>query len=169
MEDASKAYFPSWLELATTPYGSSLDTAKMFWPVALPRKSHFKAAAKMRAVKPENDSLQSICSDSGEGSTVLEKSTEASTSSGKIVVGADVDMSVTYTRVVTATVLGILAARLREGSLQFFIDPLWKALTSLSGVQRQVHNLKQVFSIDLHFLYISPSICQFFENDFFFS
>ncbi|XP_075109264.1 TATA-binding protein-associated factor BTAF1 isoform X1 [Nicotiana tabacum] len=141
LEDASKAYFPSWLELATTPYGSSLDTAKMFWPVALPRKSHFKAAAKMRAVKPENDSLQSICSDSGEGSTVLEKNTEASTSSGKIVVGADVDMSVTYTRVVTATVLGILAARLREGSLQFFIDPLWKALTSLSGVQRQVASM----------------------------
>ncbi|KAK6782737.1 hypothetical protein RDI58_020533 [Solanum bulbocastanum] len=141
LEDASKAYFPSWLELATTPYGSSLDTAKMFWPVALPRKSHFKAAAKMRAVKPENDSLKSICSDSGEGTTVLEKSGEASVSSGKIVVGADVDISVTYTRVVTATVLGILASRLREGYLQFFIDPLWKALTSLSGVQRQVASM----------------------------
>lgn len=144
LEDASKAYFPSWLELATTPYGSSLDTAKMFWPVALPRKSHFKAAAKMRAVKPGNDSLKSICSDSGEATTLLEKSGDTSTSSGKIVVGADVDMSVTYTRVVTATVLGILASRLRESSLQFFIDPLWKALTSLSGVQRQVHNLRSV-------------------------
>ncbi|CAN4076462.1 unnamed protein product [Withania somnifera] len=141
LEAASKAYFPSWLELATTPYGSSLDTAKMFCPVALPRKSHFKAAAKMRAVKPEKNSLKSICSDPGEGITMLEKNGEASTSSGKIVVGADIDMSVTYTRVVTATVLGVLASRLREGSLQFFIDPLWKALTSLSGVQRQVASM----------------------------
>ncbi|KAI7989204.1 Protein NETWORKED 1A [Camellia lanceoleosa] len=55
-ESAAKFYISYWLELATTPYGSPLDATKMFWPVALPRKSHFKAAAKMRALKLESDS-----------------------------------------------------------------------------------------------------------------
>ena len=56
----------------------------------------------------------------------------------KIVVGAEVDTSVTHTRVVTSTTLGIFASKLPEGSLKYVIDPLWSSLTSLSGVQRQV-------------------------------
>ncbi|GMP38425.1 hypothetical protein CsSME_00009673 [Camellia sinensis var. sinensis] len=51
LEAAAKLYISYWLELATTPYGSSLDATKMFWPIALPCKSHFKAVAKMRALK----------------------------------------------------------------------------------------------------------------------
>ncbi|KAL3498161.1 hypothetical protein ACH5RR_040893 [Cinchona calisaya] len=131
-------YFSSWIELATTPYGSPLDATKMFWPVALPRKSHFKAAAKMRAVKVDTDSYKNTV-DVGEGGSSQDKIGDSSSSSpAKIVVGADEDMSVTHTRVVTATALGILASKLHKTSLAFVIDPLWKALTSLFGVQRQV-------------------------------
>ncbi|KAF3558776.1 hypothetical protein F2Q69_00015323 [Brassica cretica] len=65
----------------------TLDATKMFWPVAPPRKSHFKAAAKMKAV--------------------LEKHKDASARSTKIIVGSDMEMSVTRTRVVTASALAI--------------------------------------------------------------
>ena len=51
LEAAAKLYISYWLELATAPYGSPLDATKMFWLVALPCKSHFKAVAKMRALK----------------------------------------------------------------------------------------------------------------------
>ncbi|CAK9182005.1 unnamed protein product [Ilex paraguariensis] len=141
LEGAAKSYFSSWIELATTPYGSLLDVTKMFWPAALPRKSHFKAAAKMRAVKLENDSCRSITLDFSVGTVAQEKTGDASTSPVKIIVGADVDISVMHTRAVTATALGILASRLREVSLQYIVDPLWKALNSLSGVQRQVASM----------------------------
>ena len=54
LEAAAKLYISYRLELVTTPYGSALDATKIFWPVALPCKSHFKAAAKMRALKVVN-------------------------------------------------------------------------------------------------------------------
>lgn len=138
LTDAAKAYFSFWIELSTTPYGSPLDTTKMFWPVALPRKSHFKAAAKMRAVKPEGDPYKNICFGSAEGTSLQEKNGDTSTHIGKIIVGGDVDISVTQTRVVTATALGVLASKLDDSSLQYVVDPLWNALASFSGVQRQV-------------------------------
>lgn len=132
-------YFLSWIELATTPFGSPLDGTKMFWPVALPRKSHFRAAAKMRAVKLENDSFKNTVVDVPESATSQGKIGDASSMTpAKIVVGTDEDISVTRTRVVTATALGILASKLHETSVEFVIDPLWKAVTSISGVQRQV-------------------------------
>ncbi|KAK4389078.1 TATA-binding protein-associated factor BTAF1, partial [Sesamum angolense] len=106
-----KLYFSSWIELATTPYGSSLDATKMFWPVALPRKSHFKAAAKMKAVKLENENYKNKALESVE-SMLAEQNGDASANSMKIVVGADLDISVTYTRVVTATALGVMASKL---------------------------------------------------------
>ncbi|CBI40030.3 unnamed protein product, partial [Vitis vinifera] len=105
LEDAARSYISSWIELATTPYGSPLDSTKMFWPVALPRKK---------------------------------RNGDSSANSVKIIVGADLEKSVTHTRVVTAAALGIFASKLHEGPIQYVIDPLWKALTSLSGVQRQV-------------------------------
>lgn len=128
----------SWIELATTPYGSALDATKMFWPVAPPRKSHFRAAAKMKAVKLENESCGNVVFDAVKATVPEERNGDASTNSVKIIVGSDVEMSVTNTRVVTALALGIFASRLREGSVQFIVDPLWTALASLSGVQRQV-------------------------------
>ncbi|XP_027098373.1 TATA-binding protein-associated factor BTAF1 isoform X1 [Coffea arabica] len=132
-------YFSSWIELATTPYGSPLDATKMFWPVALPRKSHFRAAAKMRAVRLENDSYKNTRLDVPDSAISQDKVGDPSFSSpAKIVVGADEDISVTHTRVVTATALGILASKLHVTTLGFVIDPLWKALNSKSGVQRQV-------------------------------
>ncbi|GER39629.1 TATA-binding protein-associated factor, partial [Striga asiatica] len=136
LENAAKLYFSSWIELATTPYGSPLDATKMFWPVALPRKSHFKAAAKMKGVGEHqtNNVLEFGWSMSGENG-------DASTNSTKIIVGADLDISVTYTRVITSSALGILASKLNGSSLQCVIDPLWKGLTSFSGVQRQASGL----------------------------
>ncbi|KAL5770167.1 hypothetical protein ACOSP7_014321 [Xanthoceras sorbifolium] len=141
LEAAASSFMSSWIELATTPYGSVLDTTKMFWPVAPPRKSHFKAAAKMRAVMLENESSGNIGLDYMKGALQQERNGDASTSSVKIIVGADVEMSVTNTRVVTASALGIFASKLQEGSIQYVIDPLWNALTSLSGIQRQVASM----------------------------
>uniref|UniRef100_A0A5B7A9A6 Putative TATA-binding protein-associated factor BTAF1 isoform X2 n=1 Tax=Davidia involucrata TaxID=16924 RepID=A0A5B7A9A6_DAVIN len=141
LEAAANSYISYWIELAATPYGSPLDATKMFWPVALPRKSHFRAAAKMRAVKLENDSCKNIGLDYAKGTPVQERCADSSTNSIKIIVGADTEMSVTHTRVVTATALGILASKLHEESMQYVVNPLWKALTSLSGVQRQVASM----------------------------
>ena len=141
LEDAAKLYISSWIELATTPYGSPLDATQMFWPVALPRKSHFRAAAKMRAVKLENDSCRNFGLDFTKESSLQERNGDSSTNSIKIIVGADLEKSVTHTRVVTAAALGIFASKLHEGPIQYVIDPLWKALTSSSGVQRQVAHI----------------------------
>ncbi|KAK3004171.1 hypothetical protein RJ639_019909 [Escallonia herrerae] len=141
LEAAAKSYISSWVELAATPYGSPLDAAKMFWPVALPRKSHFKAAAKMRAVKLESDPGRNVAFDFAVGTTTLQEKIGDPISPVKIIVGADLEMSVTHTRVVTATALGVLASRLQKVSVQHVVDPLWKALTSLSGVQRQVASI----------------------------
>lgn len=140
METAARSYMSSWIELATTPYGSALDSLKMFWPIALPRKSHFRAAAKMRAVKLENESCRNISLETGCGSIPQERIGETPTNSVKIIVGSDMEMSVTHTRVVTATALGIFASKLQQESLQYVIDPLWNALSSYSGVQRQVQS-----------------------------
>ncbi|XP_050224849.1 TATA-binding protein-associated factor BTAF1 isoform X2 [Mercurialis annua] len=140
LEAAAVSYLNSWIELATTPYGSPLDSAKMFWPVAPPRKSHFRAAAKMRAVKLENESWRNSTLDYGQESVSQERNGDPS-STVKYFVGADVEMSVANTRVITASALGIFASKLREGSFHHVIDPLWNALTSLSGVQRQVASM----------------------------
>ncbi|XP_048226169.1 TATA-binding protein-associated factor BTAF1 [Ricinus communis] len=140
LEAAANSYMHSWIELATTPYGSPLDSTKMFWPVALPRKSHFRAAAKMRAVKLENESWRNTGLEYGKEDTPQERNGDPS-SIVKIIVGADVEISVTNTRVITASALGIFASKLREDSFKYVIDPLWNALMSLSGVQRQVASM----------------------------
>lgn len=134
----ARSYASSWMELATTSYGSALDSSKLFWPVALPRRSHFRAAAKMRAVKLENESSSRVGMELAKVTISHERNGDSSSSFSKIIVGADADMSVTHTRVVTATALGIFASKLNEESLQDVIDPLWSAFKSSSGVRRQV-------------------------------
>ncbi|CAH8382756.1 unnamed protein product [Eruca vesicaria subsp. sativa] len=138
LEEAAKSYMASWIELAATPYGSTLDATKMFWPVAPPRMSHFKAAAKMKAVQLENEASSTLGFEYARSFSSLGKNEDASARSTKIIVGSDMEMSVTRTRVVTASALGILASRLSDRSMQFVVDPLSTTLTSLSGVQRQV-------------------------------
>ncbi|KAJ0247023.1 TATA-binding protein-associated factor BTAF1 [Hirschfeldia incana] len=138
LEEAAKSYMASWIELAATPYGSTLDATKMFWPVAPPRMSHFKAAAKMKAVQLGNEASSTLGFDYARSFASLGKNEDASAKSTKIIVGSDMEMSVTRTRVVTASALGILASRLSDRSMQFVLDPLSSTLTSLSGVQRQV-------------------------------
>ncbi|KAF5725765.1 DNA binding ATP binding nucleic acid bindin isoform 1 [Tripterygium wilfordii] len=137
LEAAARSYLSSWIELTSTPFGSPLDASKMFWPVAPPRKSHFRAAAKMRAVMLENDG-RDVGLESVKITIPPERFGDTSANSVKIIVGADADISVTNTRVVTASALGIFASKLREESMQYVIEPLQNALTSLSGVQRQV-------------------------------
>ncbi|GMN49583.1 hypothetical protein TIFTF001_018736 [Ficus carica] len=141
LENVARSFMSSWIELASTPYGSVLDPTKMFWPVALPRKSHVRAAAKMRAANLENESYRNIGLESANGAIPVEKVGDASSNPVKIIVGADSELSVTRTRVLTATALGIFASKLEEGSMQYVIDPLSNALTSLSGVQRQVASM----------------------------
>jgi len=138
LENAASSYMTSWIELASTPFGSALDASKMFWPVAFPRKSQFRAAAKMRAVKIENEHGGDLGLESMKSTIPHDRNGDVPLNSIKIVVGAEIDISVTRTRVVTATALGTFASKLPEGSLKYVIDPLWSSLTSLSGVQRQV-------------------------------
>ncbi|XP_024019223.1 TATA-binding protein-associated factor BTAF1 isoform X2 [Morus notabilis] len=139
--NVARSYMSSWIELASTPYGSVLDPTKMFLPVAIPRKSHFRAAAKRRAANLENESYRNMGLEVTNGAIPLEKVVDASSNPVKIIVGADSEMSVTRTRVLTATALGIFACKLEEGSMQHVVDPLTNALTSLSGVQRQVASM----------------------------
>ncbi|CAJ2655318.1 unnamed protein product [Trifolium pratense] len=141
LETASRSYMTSWIELASTPFGSALDPSKMFWPVAFPRKSQFRAAAKMRAVRTENEYGGDLGLESTISTIPHDRNGDVPMNSIKIVVGAEVDTSVTRTRVVTATALGIFASKLPEGSLKNTIDPLWSSLTSFSGVQRQVASM----------------------------
>lgn len=138
LEVSASSYFCSWIQLATTSYGSPLDSTKMFWPVALPRKSHFRAAAKMRAVKLESEYDRMFTSDPAKESVLQEKNYNVSIVSSRIVVGADSEKSVTQTRVGTAEALGIFASKLPRSCLNVVIDPLWNDLISLSGVRRQV-------------------------------
>lgn len=138
LDTVARSYMSSWIELATTPYGSVLDATKIFWPVAVPQKSRSRAAAKMRALKPDSESYRNIGLESEKVAMPQEKFGDTSINSIKIIVGVDVETSVTHTRVVTASALGIFAAKLPEMSMKHVLDPLWNALTSLSGVQRQV-------------------------------
>lgn len=138
LEGAAQSFFHSWVQLATTPIGSTLDASKMFFPATLPRKSHFKAAAKMRATKLENDwGRSNVINFAKETSSPL-KNDDISNSSLKIVVGVDSEKSVTRTRVDTATALGIFASKLSEATLQVVVDSLRTDLTSSSGFQRKV-------------------------------
>ncbi|XP_021726401.1 TATA-binding protein-associated factor BTAF1-like [Chenopodium quinoa] len=137
---AASSHISSWLELATTPYGSELDVTKMFWPVSPPQKGRFVTAAKMRAVKVDSYAGRGGNVGAAKG-TILEDSGDASASSVKIVVGADSEKSVTRTRVVAAAALGILASKWPESSLHHITDPLWKDISSSSGVQRQISSM----------------------------
>ncbi|XP_011621494.1 TATA-binding protein-associated factor BTAF1 isoform X1 [Amborella trichopoda] len=138
---AANSYFSSWLQLATTPFGSVLDSTKMFCPAFLPRKSHFRAAAKMRAVKGETGYHGNFGLDPAKEIHSQEQFLDASTNSTKIVVGADSEKSVTRTRVVASTALGVLVSHLSEASLPFVVNSLWENLSSSSGVQRQVASM----------------------------
>lgn len=118
----------------------------MLCPAVLPRKSQVRAAAKMRAVRNENFSDSSLNFDALKDN-MLDKNGEAGINPSKMIVGADSEKSVTSTRVVTATALGLLSSKQPEAFMGFVIDPLWRDLTSLSGVQRQVIYENSFFSL----------------------
>ncbi|KAG8086577.1 hypothetical protein GUJ93_ZPchr0010g10708 [Zizania palustris] len=141
LESAARSYFSNWMQLATTPYGSALDSTKMFLPVALPRGSRSRAAAKIRSARLEHENTRMISFGSTGENTQHEKHCEVSLSVPKIIVGSDTDKSVTHTRVLTAMALGLFASKLPMGSWQVVLSPLASCLMSLSGVQRQVASM----------------------------
>jgi TATA-binding protein-associated factor len=141
LESAAKLYFSNWVQLATTPFGSALDSTKMFLPVALPRGSRSRAAAKIRSAKLEHECTRMISFGSTGESTSHEKHFDVPSSVSKIIVGADSDKSVTHTRVLTSMALGLFASKLPVGSWQVVLSPLANDLMSLSGVQRQVASM----------------------------
>ncbi|KAL6618657.1 hypothetical protein ACP70R_033796 [Stipagrostis hirtigluma subsp. patula] len=140
LESAARSYFSNWVQLATTPYGKTLDSTKMFLPVALPRGSRSRAAAKIRSARLEHENTRMISFGMGE-STSHEKHFDVPTSVSKIIVGADSDKSVTHTRVLTSMALGLFASKVPAGSWQVVLSPLANDLMSLSGVQRQVASM----------------------------
>jgi TATA-binding protein-associated factor len=115
----------------------------MFLPVALPRRSASRAAAKMRSTHSTSTSTSSVTIldfSKGQVQQQASASVEREVPAGvvKIVVGADSEKSVTHTRVLVSTALGVLASKLPPSSWQVVVNPLWHDLTSLAGVQRQV-------------------------------
>ncbi|XP_062232323.1 TATA-binding protein-associated factor BTAF1-like isoform X2 [Phragmites australis] len=141
LESAARSYFSNWVQLATTPYGSILDSTKMFLPVALPRGSRSRVAAKIRSARLEHENSRMISFVSTGESTSHEKHFDCPSSVSKIIVGADSEKSVTHTRVLTSMALGLFASKLPVGSWQVILTPLANDLMSLSGVQRQVASM----------------------------
>ena len=88
----------------------------MFLPVALPRGSRSRAAAKIRSAKLEHECTRTILFGSTGESTSHEKHFDIPSSISKIIVGADSDKSVTHTRVLTSMALGLFACKLFVGS-----------------------------------------------------
>jgi TATA-binding protein-associated factor len=138
LEYAARLYFSNWVQLATTPFGSALDSTKMFLPVALPRGNRLRAAAKIRSARLDHEYTRMISFGSTGESTSHEKHLDVPSSVSKIIVGADPDKSVTHTRVLTSMALGLFASKLPVSSWQVVLSPLANYLMSLSGVQRQV-------------------------------
>jgi hypothetical protein len=140
LECPAVSYFSNWVQLATSPYGTALDSTKMFLPVALPRGSRSRAAAKISSARLEHESSRMISFGSTGENSSHERHFEVSSNVPKIIVGADSDKSVTHTRVLTAMALGLFAAKLPVGSWQVVLTPLANDVMSSSGVQRQVCN-----------------------------
>jgi TATA-binding protein-associated factor len=159
LECPAVSYFSNWVQLATSPYGTALDSTKMFLPVALPRGSRSRAAAKISSARLEHESSRMISFGSTGENSSHERHFEVSSNVPKIIVGADSDKSVTHTRVLTAMALGLFAAKLPVGSWQVVLTPLANDVMSSSGVQRQVCNgpiilVCNIFTPELFTLYL---------------
>lgn len=141
LEYAARLYFSNWVQLATTPFGSALDSTKMFLPVALPRGNRSRAAAKIRSARLEHEYTTMISFGSTGESISHEKHSDVPSIFSNIIVGSDPDKSVTHTRVLTSMALGLFASKLPVSSWQVVLSPLANHLMSLSGVQRQVASM----------------------------
>lgn len=135
---AAEKFFPSWLKLASTATGSPLETSKMFSPTSLPRRSHVRAAAKLRAAKGESSASGDYHRNRDEA-----RNSDSSFAAGvlKVVVGSDMDKSVVQMRVSTSFALGIMAASLPYSLYGTMVEVLIKHIASTSGVQRQVASM----------------------------
>ena len=135
LASAAEKFFSSWLKLASTATGSPLEASKMFSPTTLPRKSHVRAAAKIRASKGESSASGY---DGHYRNTEIRNSESSFPGVGKVVVGSDTEKSVVQMRVSTAFALGLMASSLPYSLHNMLVEVLSNYLTSTSGVQRQV-------------------------------
>ncbi|KAH7295287.1 hypothetical protein KP509_27G041200 [Ceratopteris richardii] len=129
---AADMYFASWLKLASTATGSPLESSKMFSPTSIPRKSHVRAAAKLRQARKDGSSYQ------GNREEAKNADLPYVTSLAKVVVGSETENSVMRMRVSTSSALGIMTASLPPSSSKIIVESLLTHLSSMSGVHRQV-------------------------------
>lgn len=137
---AAENFFASWLKLASTATGSPLEISKMFSPLLLPRRSHVKAVAKIKAATGENSTSGSTLNESNKVESRIVDSSFA-VGMSKIVVGSDTEKSVVQMRVSTSFALGLMAASLPHTSYNMIIEALLTHLSSMSGVRRQVASM----------------------------
>jgi TATA-binding protein-associated factor len=135
LASAAEKFFSSWLKLASTATGSPLEASTMFSPTTLPRKSHVRAAAKLRASKGEGSASRY---DDHHQNTEIRNADSSFSGIGKVVVGSDTEKSVVQMRVSTAFALGVMASSLPLSLHNMLVEILSNYLTSPSGVQRQV-------------------------------
>ena len=135
LASAAEKFFSSWLRLASTATGSPLEASKMFSPTTLPRRSHVRAAAKLRASKGESSAS---AYDSHHQNTEARNSDSSFSGVGKVIVGSDTEKSVVQMRVSTAFALGVMASSLPPTLHNMLVEVLSSYLSSTSGVQRQV-------------------------------
>lgn len=140
---AAEIFFPSWLKLASTAAGAPLETSKMFSPTTLPRKSHFRAAAKLRAAKSGSSTTGDATWHRQKDDDLKDKKVDSSfsTTVPKVVVGAECEKSVVQLRSCAASALGIIAASLPNSMYDMIVKVLTEHLASTSGVQRQVASM----------------------------
>lgn len=129
-------YFSSWLNLASTATGASLETSNLYSPNLLPRRTSDRTIAKCTAGL-------SLTSAGGESSCHAPSRVNKIREHTIVVVGADGEKSVVVMRVVTAHCLGILSASLPSTKFSFIVKLLSTFLSSSSAIQRQVPILTQ--------------------------
>lgn len=150
-------YFSSWLNLASTATGASLETSNFYSPNLLPRRTRDRAIAKCTAGL-------NLTAAEGESSCQTHPRVNKIREHANVVVAADGEKSVVVMRVLTAHCLGILAASLPSTKFSFIAKLLTTFLSTSSAIQRQVPMLTQQDFIISMFLY-SVAFCTSTQSD----
>ncbi|EFJ06187.1 hypothetical protein SELMODRAFT_186944 [Selaginella moellendorffii] len=128
LQPSTLSFFPTWLKLASTAAGASLEASNMFSPTSLPKGSRSKVVAKLSASKLISR---------GESHSHGPEAQKHSDVVPKVVVGADGENSAVYMRIATTSALGVLAGNVPGSMLDLIFQALNQALHSPSGIQRQ--------------------------------
>ncbi|XP_024523098.1 TATA-binding protein-associated factor BTAF1 [Selaginella moellendorffii] len=132
LQPSTLSFFPTWLKLASTAAGASLEASNMFSPTSLPKGSRSKVVAKLSASKLISR---------GESHSHGPEAQKHSDVVPKVVVGADGENSAVYMRIATTSALGVLAGNVPGSMLDLIFQALNQALHSPSGIQRQVASM----------------------------